>query len=624
MGLKICSVRWLAPRHRLVLGLLSLMLCSLACASGAGWYNNFEQAVQAARQQGRPIFVDFSTSWCSVCKQMDRTTLADPTVLARLDNFVKVKVDGDAFPQLCQAYGVEAYPTFVHLDPNGRVLDKRVGGMRVQEMAGALDSTLRTVSTSMAIAQAQRAEAQRKAAESKQESQKAQIASADLSISKKQEVEEKTQAVSREPRSESARAPRNGGGGSQPVLYNMSDSQLQGTNVYANEPTESSSRRSRFGSASNDGLRELAEATAKPSDAESARAASDEKSDKVAKKSDSDEKKSDDKKSDEKKPAVASNKKSESDSSENAKDDTLRAVATSANDLADSARETAAQQASPSPVIETRLASLSSESLPRPLLSRTAPGATQSMAPATTAQTGGDKASIKMVSNDALSSVRKGQRDDTGAAVPALPIKKIEIASAKSDEKRASDRIAKSSEKSDSKSEENAEKTSEGATKNDISRWMKDADTKLVDAHKSGNVQRKREARAMYNKVVEKDPENKFGRSDMAFIKMVSLIVDRDSDLLRRQAYTRIKEFEDRFPKSDHKDYYTLIRAILAADLGESSEVRELLADYQERFPESKYTEMAKDTLKSVSGSKKNSSKSSADNSKGKSKRSNG
>src|SRR5690606_34177235 len=225
----------------------------------------------------------------------------------------------------------------------------------------------------------------------------------------------------------------------------------------------------------------------------------------------------------------------------------------------------------------------------------------------------------------ALSSVRQPERDDTGALTSAVSKKNVEIAAAKFDEKKASGRIADSASKSSEKKEadEDAEKSSEGATRSDIVRWMKDADTKLVEAHKSGNVQRKREARAMYNKVVEKDPENKFGRSDMAFIKMVSLIVDRDSDLLRRQAYTRIKEFEDRFPKSDHKDYYTLIRAILAADLGESTEVRKLLADYPERFPESKYTDMAKDTLKSVSGSKKDSSKSSAD-SKSKSKRSNG
>src|SRR5690606_10300751 len=114
---------------------------------------------------------------------------------------------------------------------------------------------------------------------------------------------------------------------------------------------------------------------------------------------------------------------------------------------------------------------------------------------------------------------------------------------------------AKKSNSSTAKSD-SAEKTEAGASRSDIDRWMKDADSKLVS-------DRKKEARAMYAKVVENDPKNQFGKSDMAYVKMVSLIVDRDSDLLRREAYSKIKQFETRYPDSDHKDYYTLIRAIL-------------------------------------------------------------
>jgi hypothetical protein len=526
-------------------------------------------------------------------------------VVSRLDNFVKVKVDGDAFPQLCQAYGVEAYPTFVHLDAQGRMLDKRVGGMRVQEMAGALDNTLRSVSTSMAVAQAARqAETQRKAgAEAAADAPKrAEIASADLKISGEEEPAGRARTVSRE----AADQPSSGGSSENGSLYNMGNNQLQGSAVYAAEPANAG-RRSRFGSdtATGGGLKELAEATARPGDAAAAETGS----------------KPANPLSEEKVTAAASAGEETAKPSPESTSTKLPAVASSMKDAAP-APAVPAQPASPSPVIETRLSGISTESLPRPLLSRSASGATQAMAPAPATS------SNKAVATAAEPAAIKTQRNDNGVASPALPTKSVEIASATQPKSRVSDSAEKESARESESTKnvkssrsgggdkaaretasENVEKTSEGATRADIERWMKDADTKLVEAHKENSPQRKREARAMYNKVVEKDPDNKFGKSDMAYVKMVSLIVDRDSDLLRRQAYTKIKEFEARFPKSDHKDYYTLIRAVLATDLGETNEAHKLLGNYAERFPDSKYVKMAHDTWKALPPVKKESSK---------------
>lgn len=135
------------------------------------------------------------------------------------------------------------------------------------------------------------------------------------------------------------------------------------------------------------------------------------------------------------------------------------------------------------------------------------------------------------------------------------------------------------------------------ATADDVNRWMRDGDAKLRD-------ERKREARAMYEQVYEADPKNEFGLSDLAFIRAASLIVDQDDDALRRRAYDRIKEFPAKFPTSKHQDYYTVIRAMLAADLGENEEAAKLLFDFPERFKESRYGEMAYDLWNSVKDAK--------------------
>ena len=135
------------------------------------------------------------------------------------------------------------------------------------------------------------------------------------------------------------------------------------------------------------------------------------------------------------------------------------------------------------------------------------------------------------------------------------------------------------------------------ASAEDINRWMRDGDSKLRE-------DRKREARAMYEQVCEADPKNEHGFSDLAFVRAASLIVDQDDDALRRRAYDRIKEFPGKFPNSKHMDYYTVIRAMLAADLGEKEEAAKLVFDFPERFKGSRYGEMAYDLWNSVKDAK--------------------
>ena len=49
--------------------------------ASAGWQAWSPQAVSQARQQGRPVFVDFTAAWCVTCQYNKRTTLADPALL---------------------------------------------------------------------------------------------------------------------------------------------------------------------------------------------------------------------------------------------------------------------------------------------------------------------------------------------------------------------------------------------------------------------------------------------------------------------------------------------------------------------------------------------------------------
>lgn len=58
---------------------------------GLQGYFDFDQAVNCAREQGKPIFIDFTGHGCVNCREMEQRVWADPKVLTRLrENFVIV------------------------------------------------------------------------------------------------------------------------------------------------------------------------------------------------------------------------------------------------------------------------------------------------------------------------------------------------------------------------------------------------------------------------------------------------------------------------------------------------------------------------------------------------------
>ena len=95
----------------------------------------FDAALDQARRERRPVMVDFSAEWCAACKELERHTYVDPTVLREMKDarFLTVKVDGtnelDEVNQLYERYGVTGLPTVLFIDSQGKVLEQpRVTG----------------------------------------------------------------------------------------------------------------------------------------------------------------------------------------------------------------------------------------------------------------------------------------------------------------------------------------------------------------------------------------------------------------------------------------------------------------------------------------------------------------
>lgn len=93
-----------------------------AKSDGIVWEANFESAMQRARVENKPIFIDFYTDWCGVCKTLDREVLPDEAVVSESRNWISIKINAEKRPDVASAYGVTGYPTLVFAAKSGKPL----------------------------------------------------------------------------------------------------------------------------------------------------------------------------------------------------------------------------------------------------------------------------------------------------------------------------------------------------------------------------------------------------------------------------------------------------------------------------------------------------------------------
>lgn len=97
-------------------------------AAPDGWiWNDPDGALARARQEGKPVLVDFWAGWCVWCKKMDEQTYTDPRVKAAMRGYVLLKIDVDKMPAFQKQFRADGLPTTVVLDPSGKEVRRVVG-----------------------------------------------------------------------------------------------------------------------------------------------------------------------------------------------------------------------------------------------------------------------------------------------------------------------------------------------------------------------------------------------------------------------------------------------------------------------------------------------------------------
>jgi len=86
----------------------------------------YDEGIAKARENGKKILVNFTTSWCGYCKKMNREVFSSPDAIKLINNnFIPIKVDGDSQNELNidgykitersltkAEYKVTGYPTY--------------------------------------------------------------------------------------------------------------------------------------------------------------------------------------------------------------------------------------------------------------------------------------------------------------------------------------------------------------------------------------------------------------------------------------------------------------------------------------------------------------------------------
>lgn len=88
----------------------------------SGWLVSLPEALELARKEKKPLFIDFWASWCKNCITMEETTFKNEDVRKKLDNFVRVKFraehpDEPATRAIMEYFDCLGLPTYVVLLP---------------------------------------------------------------------------------------------------------------------------------------------------------------------------------------------------------------------------------------------------------------------------------------------------------------------------------------------------------------------------------------------------------------------------------------------------------------------------------------------------------------------------
>jgi thioredoxin 1 len=117
---------------------LLLMAAPLVAQAPVKWEHDYQSALKRAKAEKKLIFMDLWTEWCGPCLHLQKNVFPTPEAQAALAKVVPFsalvqKRDGTPVAEgtkLSETFKLNAFPTMVILDADGKELRRQVGAFR--------------------------------------------------------------------------------------------------------------------------------------------------------------------------------------------------------------------------------------------------------------------------------------------------------------------------------------------------------------------------------------------------------------------------------------------------------------------------------------------------------------
>ncbi len=117
----------------------AFLLTPTVAAEELTWHTSSDEAFALARREHRFVILDLQAVWCHWCHVMEHETYANAQVRKVLNaNYVALKVDQDANPDLSARYGDWGWPATIVFAADGSEIVKRRGYIEPQQMLAML------------------------------------------------------------------------------------------------------------------------------------------------------------------------------------------------------------------------------------------------------------------------------------------------------------------------------------------------------------------------------------------------------------------------------------------------------------------------------------------------------
>jgi thioredoxin-related protein len=130
---------------------VTLLTCTLQASDfpkgSPSFFTTPESVRAAAKENGKPIIMVFSASWCGPCQAMKKDVYPSAAVKPFHDkfNWAYLDIDVEANDKLSNTYQVDAIPNIVFLNAAGTKIEQQEGGTSPESFAKLLGGLLKKV-----------------------------------------------------------------------------------------------------------------------------------------------------------------------------------------------------------------------------------------------------------------------------------------------------------------------------------------------------------------------------------------------------------------------------------------------------------------------------------------------